>query len=60
MKNLPALQTEYEEDCGVTFGKVPLTAIAKLIRISDGQEQPIGRIAADEIRTALVTQNYGR
>ena len=25
-----ALQTEYEEDCGVTFGKVPLTALAKL------------------------------
>ena len=24
-----ALQTEYEEDCGVTFGKVPLTALAK-------------------------------
>ena len=24
-----ALQTEYEEDCGVTFGKVPITAIAK-------------------------------
>ncbi len=51
-----ALQTEYEEDCGVTFGKVPLTAIAKLIHLMDGQEQPIGRAAADEIRTALVTQ----
>ena len=25
-----ALQTEYEEDCGVTFGKVPITALAKL------------------------------
>jgi type III restriction enzyme len=59
-----ALQTEYEEDCGVTFGKVPLTAIAKLIRVVDGQEQPIGRPAAEEIRTALVTQkildNEGR
>ena len=38
-----ALQTEYEEDCGVTFGKVPLTALAKLTRVVDGQEQPIGR-----------------
>ena len=45
-----ALQTEYEEDCGVTFGKVPLTALAKLIRVVDGEEQPIGRDAAEVIR----------
>ena len=51
-----ALQTEYEEDCGVTFGKVPLTALAKLIRVVDGTEQPIGREAAEVIRTSLVTQ----
>lgn len=51
-----ALQTEYEEDCGVTFGKVPLTALAKLIRVIDGAEQPIGREAAEVIRTSLVTQ----
>jgi len=51
-----ALQTEYEEDCGVTFGKVPLTALAKLIRVIDGTEQPIGREAAEVIRTSLVTQ----
>jgi type III restriction enzyme len=51
-----ALQTEYEEDCGVTFGKVPITALAKLIRVVDGVEQPIGRDAAETIRTALVEQ----
>lgn len=51
-----ALQTEYEEDCGVTFGKVPLTALAKLTRVVDGSEQPIGREAAEIIRTALVEQ----
>lgn len=51
-----ALQTEYEEDCGVTFGKVPLTALAKLIRVIDGTEQPIGREAAEVIRTSLVIQ----
>lgn len=51
-----ALQTEYEEDCGVTFGKVPLTAMAKLTRVVDGIEQPIGREAAETIRTALVEQ----
>lgn len=51
-----ALQTEYEEDCGVTFGKVPLTALAKLLRIVDDKEEPIGRDAAAEIKTALVDQ----
>lgn len=51
-----ALQTEYEEDCGVTFGRVPFTALVKLARIVDGVEQPIGREAADAIRTALVEQ----
>ena len=51
-----ALQTEYEEDCGVTFGKVPLTALAKLTRVVDGEEQPIGREAAEVIRAALVEQ----
>jgi len=51
-----ALQTEYEDDCGVTFGKVPLTALAKLTRVVDGIEQPIGLEAAGTIRAALVAQ----
>lgn len=50
------LQTEYKEDCGVIFGKVPLTALVKLTRIVDGVEQPIGREAAEAIRSALVGQ----
>jgi type III restriction enzyme len=33
-----ALQTEYEDECGVTFGKVPLTALARLSRVVDGHE----------------------
>ena len=51
-----ALQTEYEEDCGVTFGKVPLTVLAKLTRVVDDVEQPIGSEAAAQIRAALVAQ----
>jgi len=57
-----ALQTEYEEECGVTFGKVPLTAIAKLPQVADGgelgefAEKPIGLAAAETIRAALVEQ----
>jgi type III restriction enzyme len=51
-----SLQSEYEQDCGVTFGKVPITALAKLTRIVDDVEQPIGREAAETIRKALVNQ----
>ena len=52
-----ALQTEYEDDCGVTFGKVPLTALARITRVIDGEEQPIGKAIADTIRSTLVEQN---
>jgi type III restriction enzyme len=51
-----ALQTEYEDDCGVTFGKVPITAIAKLTRVVDGEPQPIGRESAETIKASLVAQ----
>ena len=51
-----ALQTEYEEECGVTFGKVPLAALARLVRVVDGEEQPIGRDAATAVQSALVEQ----
>ena len=51
-----ALQTEYEEECGVTFGKVPLTALARLTRIEDGREQPVGRETAAALHAALVEQ----
>lgn len=51
-----ALQTEYEEDCGVTFGKVPLTALARVTREVDGEEVAIGKKAAEAIRDALVAQ----
>ena len=51
-----ALQTEYEEDCGVTFGKVPITAIAKITRVVEGEPQPIGRQDAEAIKKSLVEQ----
>jgi type III restriction enzyme len=51
-----SLQTEYEEDCGVTFGKVPITAIAKLTRVVEGEPQPIGRQDAEAIKKSLVEQ----
>ena len=52
-----ALQQEYEGECGVTFGKVPLTALAKLTRVIDDQEVPLGRAEAEVIRDLLVERN---
>jgi len=52
------LQTEYEEDCGVTFGKVPITAISKLTRVVDDREVPVGRDGASVIWSALVNGGY--
>ena len=50
------LQQEYEDDCGVTFGKVPMTAFAKLTRVVDNEEVAIGRKEAEELRDTLVGQ----
>jgi type III restriction enzyme len=49
-----ALQTEYEEDCGVTFGKVPVGALATLVRVVDGEEQPVGKEEAAIVKACLV------
>jgi type III restriction enzyme len=51
-----ALQTEYEEECGVTFGKVPITALARLVRVVEGQELPLGKEAAESLKDALVAK----
>jgi type III restriction enzyme len=50
------LQAEYEEECGVTFGKVPLAAFAKLARVLDGKEVLVGRDVAIEICQSLIKQ----
>lgn len=51
-----ALQTEYEDECGVTFGKLPTTAFAKLTRVIDGEQRAIGNEAGESVRAALVDQ----
>jgi type III restriction enzyme len=51
-----ALQKEYEDDCGVTFGKLPVAAFARLMRIVGGAEVAIGATEATAIREALVAQ----
>lgn len=51
-----ALQTEYERDCGVTFGQVPMRSLTKLTRVVEGRESTVGREGAEAIRKALVNQ----
>jgi type III restriction enzyme len=53
-----ALQTEYEDDCGVTFGKIPTTGFSKLLRIIDGQEQSLGREISENIFKKLKTNGF--
>jgi type III restriction enzyme len=47
------LQTEYEEDCGVTFGKLPLTALARVTRVVHGAEVPLGHEEAEKVWKAF-------
>ncbi|MCB0102266.1 MAG: DEAD/DEAH box helicase family protein [Anaerolineales bacterium] len=49
------LQSEYESE-GISFGKIPMVALSKLTQIVEEEERPIGREAAQEIRTALIEQ----
>ncbi len=49
-----ALQTEYEEECGVTFGKVPKLAFSKLVTMDGEVEKPVGRERSEKIWQALI------
>ena len=51
-----ALQTEYEQDCGVTFGTLPLTAFARLSRLVGDRARAIAADEARAIRDALIAQ----
>ncbi|MCC7399294.1 MAG: DEAD/DEAH box helicase family protein [Planctomycetes bacterium] len=48
------LQGEYEADCGVTFGKVPVAAFAKLTTLDGDDEVPLGRDQARVLHAALI------
>jgi len=55
-----ALQQEYEDDCGVTFGKVPKTAFSKLEigTSAEGEAITFGKETGERLRVQLVTQGY--
>lgn len=53
------LQTEFEEDFGIRFGKVEKIAFAKLVRrAEDGTETEIGQDESAKLWTALVSGGY--
>lgn len=54
-----ALQTEYEQDFGIKFGRIERQAFSKLLRpAEDGEEKPIGQDASTRIWKALETRGY--
>lgn len=48
------LQKEYEEDCGVTFGKVPKIAFSKITTYVDEEEKVLGRVESENIWNELI------
>jgi type III restriction enzyme len=53
-----SLQTEYEEDCGVTFGKVPKFAFTKLVTLDGEVEKPVGREESEKIWQGLIERGF--
>lgn len=52
------LQTEYEEDCGVTFGKVPKFGFAKIARIVNDEQVELGKDASERIWNKLSQHGF--
>jgi type III restriction enzyme len=53
------LQTEFEEDFGIQFGRVEKIAFAKLVRLADdGTEKELGQDVSAKIWTNLVANGY--
>ncbi len=52
------LQNEYEDDCGVTFGKVPKIGFSRLTKVVDDQEIPFGRDTSEKIWEELKSKGF--
>lgn len=52
------LQTEYEDDCGVTFGKVPKIAFARILQIVDEAALALGRAQSEAVWETLVSKGF--
>lgn len=52
------LQSEYEDDCGVTFGKIPKLGFSKIPFIVDEKEILLGRDKSELIWSELLTNGF--
>ena len=52
------LQTEYEEECGVTFGKVPKLAFKGISQFIDDEEVTLNREQSENIWDKLVAKGF--
>jgi type III restriction enzyme len=52
------LQTEYEEDCGVTFGKVPKLAFKGIVQIQEENEIVFTREQSESIWSELMANGF--
>lgn len=52
------LQSEYEDDCGVTFGKVPKFGFARIVQIVDEEEVTLGRGQSEKVWAELVSKGF--
>ncbi len=52
------LQTEYEEDYGIGFGKVDITAFAKLVNPEEEQYVQLGQETSETLFESLVAEGY--
>jgi len=52
------LQTEYEEDYGIRFGRIPKNAFAKVHYIDYGVEKVVGKDGSDSVWSELWVKEY--
>ncbi len=52
------LQKEYEDDCGVTFGKVPKIAFSKLSVVVDEEEKPLGTAGSLSLLKDKINESF--
>jgi type III restriction enzyme len=53
-----SLQKEFEDDCGVTFGKITKIGFSRIARIIDNKETIVGREESENIWNQLIVKGF--
>ena len=53
-----SLQKEFEDDCGVTFGKIPKIGFSRIARIINDKETIVGREESENIWNQLIIKGF--